>query len=245
LCFISARRAGLEQQYWLEVLEGKPTVHSNILFPFPSSGSHHIDGLKHSTLYGPYLHIQSAKGTDWFVGYTSKERTPQAHYASQGKLGPRLFGSHPLGKGGGDRVRLSRHLEADMAQAGFLRPHTRTYAAKGYTTHQPASAIAPQAALEVRQYGPFDDLPTAHAAARQVGPSRPQVKGAVCSIEQAALPLDCRPDLITLLRNLAPTHSQIAAKIGRSRQQVTNIIAGRFGPSPEVVRRVLELSRVA
>jgi hypothetical protein len=85
---------------------------SNILFPFPSSRSHHIDGLKQSSLYGPYLHIRRAKGTDWFVRYASKERTSQARYASQGKLGSRRPGSHRLGKGGGDRVRLSRHLEA-------------------------------------------------------------------------------------------------------------------------------------
>jgi hypothetical protein len=105
--------------------------------------------------------------------------------------------------------------------------------------------MVPQAALEPRKYGLFNDLPTAHAAARQLRSSRPQVKRAVCFIEQAVLQLDCPPDAVALLRNLAPTHAQIAAKIGRSRQQVTNIIACRFGPSPEVVRRVLELSRVA
>jgi hypothetical protein len=237
-------RAGFERHYYVEVLEGDPTVHSNILFTLPASGMRHIDGLRRSSLYGPYLHIQSAEGTDWFVGYTSKERTPQAQYASQGKLGPRLPGSHPLGKGGGDRVRLSRHLEVDMAQAGLLRPHTHTYAARGLPP-QPASAMVPQAALEPRKYGLFNDLPAAHAPARHVGPSRPQVKRAVCSIEQAVLQLDYPPDAVALLRNLAPTHAQIAAKIGRSRQQVTNIIAGRFGPSPEVVRRVLELSRAA
>jgi hypothetical protein len=105
--------------------------------------------------------------------------------------------------------------------------------------------MAPQAALEPCKYGLFNDLPGAHAPARQVGPSRPQVKNAVCSIEQADLQLDYPPDAVALMRNLAPTHAQIAAKIGRSRQQVTNIIAGRFGPSQEVVRRVLELSRAA
>ena len=52
-------------------------------------------------------------------------------------------------------------------------------------------------------------------------------------------------NVVSLPRGLAPTHTEIAAKIGRSRQQVTNIIVERFGPSPAVVRRVLELSRAA
>jgi hypothetical protein len=71
------------------------------------------------------------------------------------------------------------------------------------------------------------------------------LKGEIRFSAQAALPLNFEPDVVALMRDLAPTHAEIAAKIGRSRQQVTNIIVGRFGPSPEVVRRVLELSRAA
>ena len=113
-------RAGLESQYWLEAIEGAPTVHSNILFPLPANAAHHINSLRRSTVYGAYINIQNAKGTDWFVNYTSKERTPQAHFASRGRLGPRRSGPHPLGDGGGDRVRMSKHRRLSKARQRFI-----------------------------------------------------------------------------------------------------------------------------
>ena len=235
------RRAGLDGQYWLEALEGEPTVHSNILFPLPASGAHHIENLRRSRIYGAYVDIQSAKGADWFVSYTSKERTPQAHYASRGRRGPRRPGTHPLGDGGGDRVRLSKHLEADLARASLIKPHKRTYAAR-WLPRLTTPAEACPILLEPHQYGLFDDLPAIRAPA-PLG-SRPRQR-VIRFSAQHALPLVCEPDVVDLLRSLAPTHSEIAAKIGRSRQQVTNIIVGRFGPSTAVVRRVLELSRAA
>jgi hypothetical protein len=51
--------------------------------------------------------------------YLSKERTPQAGYGRERMLGGRLRGSHRL-EGGGDRVRLSRALERDAIEAGYV-----------------------------------------------------------------------------------------------------------------------------
>jgi len=51
--------------------------------------------------------------------YICKERTPQAGYGREHVLGGRLKGSHRL-EGGGDRVRLSRALERDAIEDGYV-----------------------------------------------------------------------------------------------------------------------------
>ena len=57
----------------------------------------------------------------------AKERTPQAGYRREHVLGGRLNGSHRL-EGGGDRVRLSRQLERDAIDFGYVKPWRHTYA---------------------------------------------------------------------------------------------------------------------
>ena len=59
--------------------------------------------------------------------YLAKERTPQAGFRRNHVLGGRLKGSHPL-EGGGDRVRLSRDLERDAIEAGYVEPWQHTNA---------------------------------------------------------------------------------------------------------------------
>jgi hypothetical protein len=59
--------------------------------------------------------------------YLAKERTPQAGYRRELVLGGRLRGSHRL-DGGGDRVRLSRDLERDAIDAGFVEQWQHTNA---------------------------------------------------------------------------------------------------------------------
>jgi hypothetical protein len=53
--------------------------------------------------------------------YLAKERTPQAGFRRQHLLGGRVKGAHYLA-GGGDRVRLSRDLERDGIEAGYVEP---------------------------------------------------------------------------------------------------------------------------
>ena len=151
LCFISAAR-GLMANIGSRPSKGSQRFSSNILFPLPASGAHHIENLRRSRIYGAYVDIQKRTGADWFVSYTSKERTPQAHYASRGKRGPRRPGTHPLGDGGGDRVRLSKHLEADLARASLIKPHKRTYAAR-WLPRLTTPAEACPILLEPHQYG--------------------------------------------------------------------------------------------
>jgi hypothetical protein len=125
-------RSGLPACCWLEILEGRPAVHSNILFPLGGPKAQRlIDGLLRSENFqGDELHIRKAKGASWFVPYCSKERVTQARYVGVGRLAKRLPGSHPLGAGGGDRVRLSKALKHQLLEEGLTRPYRQHYAAR-------------------------------------------------------------------------------------------------------------------
>jgi hypothetical protein len=126
------QRSGLPACCYVEILEGHPAVHSNILFPLGGPKARRlINGLLRSGKFrGDELNIGKAKGANWFVAYCSKERVTQARFIGVGKLAKRLRGSHPLGAGGGDRVRLSKALEAQLIDEGRIRPRGRRYAAR-------------------------------------------------------------------------------------------------------------------
>ena len=125
-------RSGLPACCWLEILEGRPAVHSNILFPLGGPKAQRlIAGLLRSENFpGDKLRIRKAKGASWFVAYCSKERVTQARYVGVGRLAKRLPGSHPLGAGGGDRVRLSKALKDQLLEEGLMRPYRQHYAAR-------------------------------------------------------------------------------------------------------------------
>lgn len=126
---------------YLEILEGKPSVHSNILFPLADQkrATRWIASLQCSARFpDDTLKIQVAKGVGWFVSYCAKERTPQARYVGGvGALASRRSGSHKLGDGGGDRVRLSKPIEAALIAAGTT-PRRRTYASRALPSALPA-----------------------------------------------------------------------------------------------------------
>jgi len=73
--------------------------------------------------------------------YLAKERTPQAGYRRAHTLGGRIVGSHRL-PGGGDRVRLSRELERDAIEAGYVQPWQHTNASEQLKKSLTASAGA-------------------------------------------------------------------------------------------------------
>jgi hypothetical protein len=76
--------------------------------------------LKQSTRFGELLDIRPVTDPDGLTRrYLAKERTPQAGYGREYILGGRIRGSHRLA-GGGDRVRLSRELERDAIEAGYV-----------------------------------------------------------------------------------------------------------------------------
>ncbi len=82
------RRSGVARCLWLEMLEGEPGVHSNILFPLRGPGAkkkiYQIAASKQFP--GDTLDIQPAKNPGGIIAYCSKERTPQARFVGGRKL---------------------------------------------------------------------------------------------------------------------------------------------------------------
>jgi hypothetical protein len=83
--------------------------------------------LRASEQFGDVIHVSPVTDPNGLFKYLTKERTPQAGYRREHILGRRWKGSHRL-PGGGDRVRLSRQLEHDAIDAGYVRPWQHTYA---------------------------------------------------------------------------------------------------------------------
>lgn len=247
---VQAQRESGVPPFWLEMQEGRPAWHSNLLFPLGAGAGRLVTRICRSKLYpGDLLDIQPANGSDWFVGYCSEERAPQARYLGGITMHRRLSGSHPNGGGGGDRVRVSKALEAELIAAGVDR-WKKTYASR--TLPAPSSAMpswpiieAPAPAVvdangQLFLFSPKEAPTMAGSSASSSGNNRERPK-----LPIPTLPLDFPPTVPELLPILGPTHGKIAERIGLSRQQVTNIIQGRFGISRPVARRVLELARVA
>ena len=103
--------------YSVAVFETKGGLHAHITF----IGTPEIaTRLQNSSAFGELVDFRPVTDSNGLVRkYLSKERTPQAGYGREYKLGGRLKGSHRL-EGGGDRVRLSRALERDAIEAGYV-----------------------------------------------------------------------------------------------------------------------------
>ena len=123
------------------VFENSGGLHAHIIFIGDRGGS--IAGrLEGSAKFGALLHVVPVTHLRGLTrNYLTKERTPQAGWRRKSVLGGRIKGSHQL-EGGGDRVRLSRELERDAVEAGYVQPwqHTnarRSVARKPYTPRRP------------------------------------------------------------------------------------------------------------
>lgn len=115
--------------YSLTVLETRSALHAHIVFV----GNRKIaDRLSQSKVFGCEIAVAPVPKPDRLARtYLVKERTPQAGYRRQHLLGGRIPGSHRL-DGGGDRVRLSRDLEAESIAGGFLKPWRHSNARRNH-----------------------------------------------------------------------------------------------------------------
>jgi hypothetical protein len=129
---------------------------------FETSGGLHA----HSVFVGNSDVVRALKGSGAFIKiraifdanklarrYLIKERSPQAGYGRNHLLGGRLRGSHRL-DGGGDRVRLSRALERDAIDAGYVESWQHTNARrhtqrKGYRLRRLYPPKAPRLAGQI------------------------------------------------------------------------------------------------
>jgi hypothetical protein len=111
--------------YSATTFESRGGLHAHIVF----IGTHEIARrLKASKQFGDLIDVRPVTDTVALAHkYLAKERTPQAGYKRSHLLGGRIVGSHHL-PGGGDRVRLSRELERDAIEAGYVEPWRHTNA---------------------------------------------------------------------------------------------------------------------
>ena len=122
--------------YSVAVLETRGGLHAHIAF----IGTRDIAGrLQSSSAFGELIDVRPVTDSNGLVRkYLSKERTSQAGYGREHLLGGRLKGAHRL-EGGGDRVRLSRALERDAIEAGYVDAWQHSNARRSFERrrHQP------------------------------------------------------------------------------------------------------------
>jgi hypothetical protein len=113
------------RRYSVTTFESRGGLHAHIAF----IGTCEIARrLKASKQFGDLIDVRPVTDNEGLAHkYLAKERTPQAGYRRGQILGGRIAGSHRL-PGGGDRVRLSRQLERDAVEAGYVQPWQHTNA---------------------------------------------------------------------------------------------------------------------
>lgn len=232
-------RAGMRRgPFWGEVRETKardetPKPGAHIVAPMRSAADRDrlVEAINSSAAYGNTL-AKRAPPVEVLKSYGLKEMTSQAAYRTGVR---RIKGPHPLPEGG-DRVRVSPAVRDALIRAERVEPYTRTYA-KNPAAHHPWQFDASGQGLL------FSRLPDTDAPLCERGPvSRPKIEPAPMLRLFAVVG---NVDVLETMKSLGETHEEIARRLGISRPQATNILNGQFRPGRDVVRRVLELARVA
>jgi hypothetical protein len=231
---VQAKRETHGPAYWLEMAEGEPAYHANLIFPLGGRAPKRlIERIARSKLFpGDLLDIQAAPDVQGIIAYCAKERTPQAKFVGGMKLAKRLPGSHQLGAGGGDRVGLSKALKADMISAGVIQPFRRIYASRGLPAlPEPLPvATAPSWSIDAKgQFSLFGQPSEIKLDTFWSGRMTPTVAS----------------EIETRRKALGWTQQELADAVGISRPQITNALAGRFGLSRQPVARLQTLLRAA
>lgn len=249
----SGIRTGL--RFWLNMLEAKCQVHANIIITAPQKGITMIERLIDSAVFGSGIQIRRIDNIDGLRNYLLKEATTQARWSAKqsGKAFNRDPGSHPLGSGGGDRLKLSSDLRAALVAEKIVPPYKRTYAARSLArppiaafsnSHFATLSSAP--AFQFYPDGLFGSLPDQRAPERAArARPRPRLKFNVRHEGQIDLGFRIENVVRLALYRVSGTHEAYADSLGISRPQATNILNGQFGASRTVVRRAIELMRAA
>ena len=209
-------------KYSAWVFETRGGLHAHISFVGDADGEI-ADALRRSEIFGDLIKVAPVTNPTGLVRrYLAKERTPQAGFRRQHMLGGRVRGAHYLA-GGGDRVRLSRELERDGIQAGYIEPWQHTNAKR-----QP----------QRKPYRPRRLLRTAPRLAGQI-PLLPEIEQLPSRLHQfgggkippaVALEIDHRRNSHGL------SQRDLAAKIGISQGQYANACRGHDSLSGFAVR---------
>jgi hypothetical protein len=195
--------------FMVEVLEGEPKLHSNIIAPLPRDAAKRI---ARSKAYSGYVDMKSvtvaAGGMVGLRDYLLKEATPQAAFK---KAFRRNKGSHLL-EGGGDRVRLSEEFEAALLAEGRIEPYNRTYASRALSPRPISTDNTVQKQIEA--------LPA---------PTSPPIASSITAPAQLSLQFDVPP--VPLLQLVEATRIErglsqraVAAKLGMKQPGYSNAV---------------------
>lgn len=224
------RRAG-GPRWTLEILEGTYAVHTNIVAPTPLglAADDVIARLLASQTYGAGLQggAQPVSDLRGLRNYLLKESTPQAWVAA-GRSFRRELGSHRLGEGGGDRLRLSRELENDMLEARLIEPRRRTYACRRLTSEKRRSAKLTNPKFNVIEGGQIALFPV-----------RPPCR--LRDFAHGIMPRAVALEVEFHRKRLGLSQSQLAARVGIKQPQLSNVLRGHDRMAAWVVTRLRDV----
>lgn len=225
------RRAGYPGWY-VEVLEAKGGVHSNLIGPLPVTYAKRLEDYS----YGPQISVKRISDMPGLRNYLLKESTPQAVFGTGVR---RDKGPHPLGEGGGDRVRLSTALRGELIDRGLLPDNlVRTYASRGLKKHLTPIPIADIEAVVAA-------LPVPGAIA-PVTPSASPSQPAQLSLALDDAPFDIRTAVEAKRIERGLTQAEAGALIGYRQPGYSNALIRRHDPlSPWARNRALAFLAVA
>lgn len=201
--------------------ETRPKLHAHFLFVGDSAV---VERLKRSA-FGETVTIKRVYDLPGLVnGYQAKERTPQAGFGREGKLGGRIKGSHKL-DGGGDRVRLSRELARDAIDAGLVEPWQHSNATRSHSRKEYRKR--PLTARAVRNAGQILLFPEL---------SKPVAR--LQAFGGGYIPRAVAAEIEFRRRQRGLSQRQLGALVGRSQGQLANALRGHDPISSAVVNRL-------
>jgi hypothetical protein len=214
--------------YNVTTYESRGGFHAHIVF----LGKAEIaERLKRSAAFGQIIQVDQVSDPAGLTRkYFAKERTPQAGYRRERVLGGRLRGSHRL-EGGGDRVRLSRDLERDAIDAGYVELWQHTNARRS---------------AERKSYSPRANQRLGRTAPQPAGQLAlfPELRRPVSRLKQFGggyMPPSVAFEIEWRRHQLGLSQQELAVLIGRSQGQLANALRGHDPISAAAVNRLREI----
>lgn len=213
-------------RYSMTVFETGGDLHAHITFV----GNKTIVARLHSSeAFGAIIKVKSVYDPNGLARYLAKERTPQAGYGREHVLGGRLKGSHQL-EGRGDRVRLSRDLERDAIDAGYVQNWQ----------HSNARRADKRKGYRLRSSGPLARAPRL-AGQLSLLPELERLPSRLHDFGGGIVPPAVAVEMEFQRRRLGLSQRQVGSMVGRSQGQYANAIRGHDPISGTVVNRLREL----
>jgi hypothetical protein len=205
------------------VLETRGGLHAHITFIGTRDIARH---LQNSSVFAELIDVRPVTDPNGLLRYLSKERTPQAGYGREYLLGGRLKGSNRL-EGGGDRVRLSRELERDAIEAGYVEPwrHSNARRSPERKAYRPR-ALTRRAPRLAGQISLLPELDRPVSRLYQFG--------------RGYIPLSVALEIEHLRNRHGLSQRELAARIGVSQGQYANACRGHDPLSAFAVNRLRE-----